>query len=89
MRIMAPRKGLTGELSKPPAAASVKSFCSERAGKRHSKICQVRIKEMNASELLMRYRKIFRFRRNHISGVDVGQNAAETCLLAVWRTVYR
>ena len=34
---LAPREGLTGELSKPPAAALVKSFCSERAGKRHIK----------------------------------------------------
>ena len=54
---MAPREGLTGELFKPPYAALIKSLCSERLRKRHKEICQVDVKEMNASELLKRYRK--------------------------------
>lgn len=58
---MAPREGLTGELLKPPSAALIKSLCSERLRKRHKEICQVGIKEMNASELLMRYRKFSDF----------------------------
>ena len=53
---MAPRSRCTGTGFKPPCAALIKSYCSERQGKGSLKD-QVSIKETNASEPLMKCRK--------------------------------
>ena len=51
------RSRLTGGGFKPPKGALVKSHGAERLGKGSPRDCQVRIKEMNESEPLMRCRE--------------------------------
>ena len=54
---LAPRSRFAGVGFKPPKAALVKSQGGERLGKGIGKSCQVKIKETNVSEPLMRCRK--------------------------------
>jgi len=79
---MAPRSRLAGVGFKPPKAALVKSQGGERLGKGMDRTCQVKIKETNVSEPLMRCRKVeddIKTGASRYSRISPGEN-----LLTAW-----